>query len=261
MKKKFSKEASREIVALAEGVFSSVVDVCLWITAYNMELMVPRATKDLWKAQMEADKTLQHINYEVLKEALKRARKHGWIKKTHHRNAMPEITKEGKQRLASLMPTYQEGRTWGERMYLVTYDIPETHRKQRNILRESLLQLGCGRLQDSVWMTPYNPADALTELIQQNNLQGTVIISTIGKDGSIGDESLPDLIIRIYQLDEINDRYKKWIDEVKTSKIIDHWMVLKYVAILQDDPQLPFSLLPSWWQGDDAYRLVKSKLK
>ena len=261
MKKEFSKETNQEVVALAEGVFSYVVDICLWITAYGLELTVPRATKDVWKAQMEADKTLQHINYEVLKEALKRARKHGWIKRTHCRNAVPEITKEGRERLASIIPTYHEKRVWDNRMYLITYDIPETHRKQRNILRESLQRLGCGRLQDSVWITPYNPTDVLTELIQQNNLQGTVIISTIGKDGSIGDESLPALIIRIYCLDEINDRYKKWIDEVKTCEHIDHWAVLKYLAILQDDPQLPFALLPSWWQGDTAYQQVKSKLK
>jgi len=259
--KKFSKEASQELINLTDGVFSYVVDVCLWITAYGLELMVPRATKDVWKAQMEADKTLQHINYDVLKEALKRARKHGWIKKTHHRYVMPEITKEGKQRLASFIPIYHEKRVWDDRMYLVTYDIPETHRKQRNILRESLQRLGCGRLQDSVWMTPYNPTDVLTDIIQQNNLQGTVIISTIGKDGSISDESLPELIIRIYHLDEINHQYKTWIQEAKTGKHIDHWMVLKYLAILQEDPQLPFSLLPSWWQGDTSYQLVKSKLK
>lgn len=261
MKKEFSKETSQEVVALAEGVFSYVVDVCLWTTAYGLELTVPRQTGDMWKAQMEADRLLQHVNYDVLKEALKRARTRGWIKKMHRRNAMPEITKEGKLRLASLIPEYREKRTWDERMYLVTYDIPETHRKQRNILRESLQQLGCGRLQDSVWMTPYNPADVLTDIIQQNNLQGTVIISIIGKDGSISDESLSELIIRIYRLDEINNRYKTWIEEAKSRKQIDHWMVLKYLAILQEDPQLPFSLLPSWWQGDDAYDLVKSKLK
>ncbi len=261
MKKKISKRASQEIIALTEGVFSYVVDVSLWITAYTLELTVPRPTKDLWKAQAEADRLLRHINYDVLKDALKRARARGWIKKPHHRNALPEITKEGRERLASLVPKYREKRTWDERMYLVTYDIPETHRKQRNILRESLLQLGCGRLQDSVWMTPYDPADVLTEVIQQNNLQGTVILSTIGKDGSIGDENLHELIIRIYHLDELNNRYKTWIQEAKSSKRIDHWMILKYLSILQDDPQLPFFLLPSWWHGDSAYQLVKSKLK
>ena len=154
MEKKFSKEVSQEIVALTEGVFSYVVDLSLWITVYSLELTVPRSTGNIWKAQMEADRLLQHVNYDVLKEALKRARKRGWIKKTHHWNSMPEITKEGRERLVSLIPKYKEKRTWDERMYLVTYDIPETHRKQRNVLRESLQKLGCGRLQDSVWMTP-----------------------------------------------------------------------------------------------------------
>jgi len=144
---------------------------------------------------------------------------------------------------------------------LVTYDIPETHRKQRNILRESLQRIGCGRLQDSVWMTPYNPTDILTDVVEHNNLQGTVIISTIGKDGSIGEESLPELIIRIYCLEELNKRYIVWLEEAKNRKQIDHWIILKYLSILQEDPQLPFSLLPSWWKGDVAYQQVKSKLK
>ncbi len=261
MEKKFSKEVSQEIVALTEGVFSYVVDLSLWITVYSLELTVPRSTGNIWKAQMEADRLLQHVNYDVLKEALKRARKRGWIKKTHHWNSMPEITKEGRERLVSLIPKYKEKRTWDERMYLVTYDIPETHRKQRNVLRESLQKLGCGRLQDSVWMTPYDPADSLVDVIQKNNLQGTVIISTIGKDGSIGDEKLSELIIRIYHLDKINDLYKEWIDEVKKRRNIDHWTILKFLSILQGDPQLPFSLLPPWWQGSVAYYLVKSKLK
>jgi len=185
----------------------------------------------------------------------------GWIKKTHHRNTPLEITKEGRERLSSLVPIYHEKRAWDNRMYLVTYDIPETHRKQRNILRESLQRIGCGRLQDSVWMTPYNPTDILTDVVEHNNLQGTVIISTIGKDGSIGEESLPELIIRIYCLEELNKRYIVWLEEAKNRKQIDHWIILKYLSILQEDPQLPFSLLPSWWKGDVAYQQVKSKLK
>lgn len=261
MEKKITKEASQKLIDLTEGVFSYAVDVCLWIAVYTLELTQPRPTRDVWKAQVEADRFLQHVNYEALKDAFKRARKRGWIKKTHNRNTQPEITKEGRERLASLIPHYREKRTWDERMYLVTYDIPETHRRQRNILRDCLEQLGCGRLQDSVWMTPYDPADSLTDVIQENDLQGTVIVSTIGKDGSIGDEKLPELIISIYHLDKINNRYKEWIDEVKRGKHIDHWEVMKYLAILQTDPQLPFSLLPSWWQGDAAYTIVKPNLK
>jgi len=37
--------------------------------------------------------------------------------------------------------------------------------------------------------------------------------------------------------------------------------VTGYLSILKNDPQLPFTLLPKWWKGDQAYTCVASKLK
>ncbi len=253
-----TKELSRAALALSEGLFSHAVDMTLWLFAYMGESSMPYAYGKTWKARVAADEFLSEINYEVIKNAIITAKKRGYVK-TVRRNAWPEITKEGKNRLAAIIPKYDEQRAWDGRLHLVTYDIEETRAIDRQILREHLRRIGCGRLQDSVWITPYNPINTLREFIEKRGLRGMVIVSDMGKDGSIGEEDVRGLIVRVYQLEELNDRYKEWLEEFD-GETIDRWAVMLFLSILKDDPQLPFSLLPKWWKGDVVYKKVKSWL-
>lgn len=251
------KEVRRAAIALTEGLFSHMVDVALWFAIYMAELSVPFETYGkVWRAQRAADRFLDEVNYEVLKEAIKQARRRGLLKKARRRGAPPEITNEGRRRLAALVPRYDEKRTWDGRMHLVMYDIPEKRRRDRGLLREYLQRIGCARLQDSVWMTPYNPIDTLRSLVEERRLGGTVIVSDIGKDGSIGEEDVQLMVVHTYGLEPLNDRYEEWLADVEEHGV-DHWAVVRYLSILADDPQLPFPLLPSWWKGDNAYKRVK----
>ncbi len=137
-------------------------------------------------------------------------------------------------------------------MHIVTYDIPEAYKHDRELLRGYLRTIRCGRLQDSVWVTPYNPIDLVRSFVELHNIRGTIIVSDMGRDGSIGEENLKGLVVRVYRLELLNERYNVWLD-TKGS-------LLGFLAILKDDPQLPFALLPGWWKGDTAYKLVKEKL-
>lgn len=259
-KKGVSRRLSRAALGLAEGVFAHTVDMALWFAIYMAEVGVPQSTSgQVWRAQIAADRFLHQVNYDVIKNALNDARKRGWIQK-RTRHAAPEITKEGRRRLASVLPHYDEKRVWDGRVHLITYDIPEKQRDDRDLLREYLRRMGCGRLQDSVWMTPYNPIDALRDVIENKSLVGTVIVSDIGKDGSIGEEDLKALIVRVYRLEELNERYETWLEESEAEEV-DHWRVITYLSILQGDPQLPFALLPPWWKGEKAYSFVRSHLR
>ncbi len=65
------------------------------------------------------------------------------------------------------------------------------------------------------------------------------------------------MIREIYNLDELNDRYKKLLYEFSKGKkdaSVDT-VASHYLSILKDDPQLPFELLPTDWRGDEAYEL------
>lgn len=255
------QDLSRFALRAAEGVFSHTVDMALWFSIYFAEISLPQSVSgQLWRAQRAADRFLDQVNYEVIKNAVLTAKKRGWVK-TVRRGAPPEITKEGKRRLLSVIPHYDDKRVWDGRMHLVTYDIPEKDKGKREYLRKQLMRIGCGKLQDSVWMTPYNPIDSLRTFIAERNLGGTVIISDMGRDASIGEENLQGLVVRIYKLEELNKRYEKWMKDVDALISMDQLALFGYLSILRDDPQLPFDLLPKWWKGNTAYGKVDSLLQ
>jgi len=259
-RKSMGRTVSRAALRLAEGVFGYTVDFGLWVTIYIAHMSVPQSVSGQnWRAVIAADDFLRDVNYQVIKNAIQTARKRGWVRVVK-RNALPEITKEGERRLASKLPQYDEKRVWDGRMHIVTYDIPEAHKHDRELLRGYLRTIRCGRLQDSVWVTPYNPIDLVRSFAQSHDLHGTIIVSDMGKDGSIGEENLKGLVVRIYGLEKLNDRYEEWITRVKKMESVGATSLLGFLAILKDDSQLPFALLPEWWKGDTAYKLVKENL-
>jgi phenylacetic acid degradation operon negative regulatory protein len=256
-----ARDAAQTLLALGEGVLSYTVDVALWLSLYMLELSMPAPMSGKeWRARINADKFLHHVNYDVIKHAIINAKRKGWLKKSR-RHAWPQITEAGKKRLAAILPTYDEKRIWDGRLHLITYDIPESKRNDRALLREHLRIIGCGMLQESVWITPYNPIDMIRSFIDDHRLAGTIIISDLGKDGSIGEEDTTDLVVRVYHLDALEERYENLLHEIRDTKVIDHWMIMRYFSILRDDPQLPFALLPKWWKGDKVYQLLQPHIK
>ena len=248
---------------LGEGLFSYAVDIALWNTIFMADLSIPfGAYGKIFRAQVAADRFLRQWNYDTIKEAVANARRQQLLKPVKRgRRAIPEITRTGKRRLAAIIPIYDEKRVWDGRMHLITYDVPEVNHTDRDTLREMLRRLGAGKLQDSVWITPYNPVDIIRITVEKKQLAGSVIVSDMGRDGAIGEEDLASLIVRIWRLDVINDRYEEWLREYKRSDRLDQWLVTSYFTILRDDPQLPFTLLPKWWKGDRAWCLVAPKVK
>lgn len=248
---------------VGEGLFSYAVDMTLWTAIYYAELSLPQSSSgQVWRAQMAADRFLHQWNYDTIKDAIANARRQKLLRPVKRgRHAIPEITEAGKRRLAAILPVYDEKRVWDGRMHLVTYDVPEVNHTHRDTLRETLRSIGAGKLQDSVWISPYNPVDTLRTTIEKKQLAGSVIVSDLGKDSSIGEEDLASLVVRVWRLDIVNDRYEEWLREYHRSDDLDQWLVTSYLAILRDDPQLPFALLPKWWKGDKAWRLVAPKVK
>ena len=55
-------------------------------------------------------------------------------------------------------------RRWDHRWRLLIFDIPERRRKTRAQIRTTLVSLGFVRLQDSVWVYPYDCEDLITLL-------------------------------------------------------------------------------------------------
>ncbi len=256
------KKTIKIISGLTEGVLSNAVDASLWFVAYFGAMSMPQSSVgQIYRANREADKFMETINYEIIKQGIIAARREGLLKPGKSgKRSWPIITAAGKERLNLFIPKYYEQRAWDERMYLVTYDVPEKKRRDRDLLRSFIRTLGCAKLQESVYLTPYDPREILKNFIGKNNISGTVIVSDIGKDGSIGDNDLQSTLVQVYNLVSINERYASWLKK-SSERDIDRSMVIAYYAILKDDPQLPFALLPEWWKGEAAYKKVKPFLK
>lgn len=258
----------KAIYKVTDGLLGTLTDFLLFQFYLSGELLGAMGSRDIYNAFEKAHEELEDFNYQKFKKTISYLFKNDLIKKVKLDSKKRlgrielKITQEGKKRIAEIIPSYQKTRTWDGKIYLITYDIPEERRIKRNLLREYLKRIGCGLLQESVWLSPYNPKEVIKDFSIKNGLGGLILISSLGPNGTIGEEDIKTLIKRVYNLEVLNKRYKEFIDRfinIRTS--IYPEISFAYYQILKDDPQLPFKLLPDDWLGNKAYELFISKFQ
>lgn len=258
-KRKFKRIA----LQASEGLLTTAADLVLFQLLFlGASIGKSASPPDIWRAYNEASDAWAEVDYEAFKRAFRRLRRKGFVETVKGvAYFKPQITKLGYQRLEELLPTYKKKRPWDKRIYLVTYDVPEERRDDRDLLRETLKRIGCAHLQDSVWLTPYNPKGILEDFVEEHSLHGSIIVSDTGTDGAVGDRSLKELIREVYDLNELNDRYKSFLYDFSKGrkKASADTLASHYFSILADDPQLPFELLPTDWRGDEAFEFYEEK--
>lgn len=258
---KITKGEIRQVIADAScGLISNSINAALFILYSIPALAGTYNQSQFSRAFQGALDEIEDlgINKESIKKALYKLSQQDLARRPTRDKLFWQITSEGKRRMRSLIPTYQEKRSWDGKLYLITYDIPEKQKRNRESLRKHLKIIGCGELQKSVWLTPYNPAGVLQKFIKEKNLKGMVIISTVGKDGNIGEDELGDLINNIYHLDELNEDYRHFIYRYRHNQMSKTKSAFEFLSILSKDPQLPFKLLPYDWQGKIAYEIYRN---
>lgn len=260
--KTLKREKLKKTVAnFTEGLLSKLVDLALVSIFYNLDFMTV-SNRKAWKAQTDAQNDLAVINYQTLKRSLVYLKQKGLIQSAKEVVALPLITDQGKKKLNSILPIYDEKRVWDGRVYLITYDLPIRKNKERNYLRIFLKRIGCGLLQESVWLTPYNPKKLLEEFIEENNLSSDLIlISSLGKNGTVGEMELSGLMEQVFHLSDINLKYRQFIVEAEKKELNKSQLIFQYLSILKDDPQLPFALLTKDWAGGEAHLLLKNSIR
>ncbi len=80
---------------------------------------------------------------------------------------MIRLTKEGENKLRHFELNdfrLKIPRKWDKKWRLLIFDIPEYRKSLREKLRKTLLSIGFKRLQDSVWIYPYDCEDLITLL-------------------------------------------------------------------------------------------------
>ncbi len=241
------------------GVFGTIVDILIWQVALVGTSVGKIGSKGVFQAFREADEILENINHKTLSTAWYRLNRKRLLT-YHKRNNLysTTITEYGIQRLNEIIPQYHRKRPWDGFIYLITYDIPQTANAKRDLFREFIKRINCKLLQESTWITPFNPRQLINDYIKTKKIPGQIIVSNVGKDGGIGELTIQSLLVKLYSLENINDRYEDFIRDSKGKNMTIFSLLCRYLSILKDDPQLPFELLPRGWLGDKAFILYES---
>lgn len=97
-----------------------------------------------------------------VKKSFSKLLKHGYIVLE---NGKARLTPKG-ERFAALLGegrlAPKKPRTWDGKWRVLIFDIPEPRKRTRAQIRTTLNQLGFKRLQDSVWVYPYDCEDLIT---------------------------------------------------------------------------------------------------
>jgi len=257
----FPMKTNEVIKDITYNVCGTLIDLLLWqvfLVGASIGKSGPRGVHEAFR---EADNILQKVNHRTLSATWYQLTKKRLLTYNKRKNIFTaEITNFGKKRLLQKFPQYYQKRPWDKKIYLITYDIQTKANTKRDKLRRFLNQIGCKLLQESVYLTPYNPRQIISEFDNKYKIPGTIIVSDMGQDGGIGETDIKDVLVKLYTLESVNDRYEKFIATSKKKNIVLKSLMFEYLSILKDDPQLPFNLLPEGWYGDKAYNIYE-KLK
>ena len=98
------------------------------------------------------------------------------------------LTEKGKVFLATRMGSIPRSTKWDGRWRIVIFDIPESRRLLRQRLRDALFQIGYVKLQNSVWVHPFDSEEILILLKADYRLGREVlyiIADSIENDGRL----------------------------------------------------------------------------
>ena len=95
------------------------------------------------------------LNEQTVRRTLSRLKKGGFVESKNH---FWKQTAKGeeylKEKLARLLPPRRRKMRTKKKNLIVAFDIPETMRRKRDLLREELVWYGFEQLQKSVWFGP-----------------------------------------------------------------------------------------------------------
>ncbi|PIV12601.1 MAG: hypothetical protein COS47_01730 [Candidatus Nealsonbacteria bacterium CG03_land_8_20_14_0_80_36_12] len=239
-----------------EIIVERVVDLVLVAIFFNLESPFLVRTKNRYQISDVVVEDLEKFNYQSIKRAFLYLKRKGLISVLNDADYLPKVSKLGEKKLRQIIPFYDDKRIWDKRIYLIFYDIPVSESRERNYLRSYLKKIGCGLLQKSVWITPYNPTLLIRSFVGKHGLSSeSILVSSIGEKGTVGEMSLNYLLNKVYHLDSLNLKYQEFIEAVEKKSFSKSQLAFWFLSILKADPQIPFCLLPAYWKGKEAYNI------
>lgn len=183
------------------------------------------------------------------------------------RNNKPyfRLTSEGKEKIIRDFPLLKwQNKRWDGRWRIVIFDIEEKNRKSRAVLRRKLLDLGFGKLQRSIYISPYDIGEDMKEFLESRNYFSDEVLVLEARQKLIGDPK--EIADQVWKLTKLEERYLNL--EIEIDKMLDkptsEEKIKKiheaYLGVVTDDPLLPKELLPVDWPAERICRKL-SKLR
>ncbi|MEA3485079.1 MAG: CRISPR-associated endonuclease Cas2 [Candidatus Aerophobetes bacterium] len=176
-----------------------------------------------------------------------------------------QLTAQGARLLDDSVPLRKLSRKkWDGVWRMVIFDIKEEKRYRRDRLRKKLLELGLGKWQRSVYITPHDVLQEMNEFLAAKKLFPRSVCLEARRVGFGDDQTLAN---HVFKLDKLNLRYQAVLDGVAAlrqdmeeeklesiNKVGCEFQKIwgKYRNLMLDDPYLPQGLLPGDWVAEEV---------
>lgn len=178
--------------------FEEIKDpLCLVSSAYkNMYGFIPRRYKK--------NNFLQMVGRNLKTGDIEKVVKNG--------EAYLRLTSVGRNRVRRDFSISNLTKKWNKKWIVLVFDISEKVKAVRDKLRNKLVNIGFGMLQESVWITPLPIGKDMLEFIESIGLENNVFIMEVSSL-PVGDPKL--LARRIWCLDKLEDNYSKIKNDIE----------------------------------------------
>lgn len=209
--------------------------------------------------------------------AIRRLTEEGHIKKSKKEKEKKihiRLTEKGKR----FIKEHQESirrfpHTWDKKWRLVVFDIPEEKRISRDHLRRYLKMLGFGKVQRSIWISPYNFIKIIRQYTDKLKLSGYVFQITADEFQGFSESVLVQTFWNIKDIhneyldliERYTEKQKELVEQLKkkprqkdiSRQVLKEHLIWDYQSISARDPHLPSELLPDDWGGDKARKFIE----
>lgn len=147
---------------------------------------------------------------------------------------------------------------------ILSFSLPETHRKERHLLRRRLAWEGFGLLRDGVWIAPGD--HDLTEILDQLPRAGVdQHVEAFRAYPKFAD--VQGMISRTWELDQLKERYEQFLREWTAPAPApaaaddlgrDLLLISAWRQLLRETPRLPAVHLPEDWPAERCLDLFRT---
>lgn len=149
----------------------------------SIALLAPNALQII--KLFEGDRVRKTNPRRSIERASRRLYEKGYVTVSNEsgsQNGAISLTPEGKKHLLRRKLTYyisEQPKRWDGKWRIIMFDIHEQYREERHVLRRSLSSAGFVKLQNSVWVYPYESRGLLALLRSYLDVERQVIYLTV----------------------------------------------------------------------------------